>query len=110
MEEFNEFVIKTNEAEELKIKIKAKIKEDSRVISANIFDTIVIIKTKHHTAHYEPIDTGIVVVQRKRSFSEALLDAESKEEYNSLERKLKEEAEWLEKYVKELFDVKIEED
>jgi single-stranded DNA-specific DHH superfamily exonuclease len=110
MKEFNEFVAKMKEANELKKKIEAKIREDSRIQSIRMYDTMVSIYTTYHIAHYEPVNTGVVTVEQKNSCSEALLNPESPEEYDELEHKLKEEAKWLDGYIKELFGVKIEEE
>ena len=108
MKEYNELVTKTKEIEELEKKIKAKIKEDSRVIEVDIFGTIIRISTKYHTiALYEPTDiNNIVVMIKNKDKSEILLNTESPEEYDNLECKIKEDGKWLKEYVKKLFNIK----
>jgi hypothetical protein len=105
MKEYKEFVVETKKAEEARKKVKAKIKKDSRIQSILIYDTMVSIYATYNIAHYEPINTGVVTMERKIGCSEALLNTKSAQEYNDLERGIKEEAIWLKEYVEKLFNI-----
>jgi hypothetical protein len=105
MKEYDKFVAKMEAANELREKIEAKIREDSRVTYVGVFDTIVRVSTKHHPSYYDPAG-NFVSVHKEDRCSEALLNTESPEEYDNLNCEIKEEGKWLYGYIKDLFDVK----